>query len=123
MSLKPYDEMVRLYPGGFNVALEGGENHRWPIDKAKYKQLLGTGKAYLSAYTHEYKVSDRELDGRSTRKDYTWFNVQPPPERRSIAHRYAVYRAPKVPRGPSGALFVERIASAGDYFFPKSWCS
>ncbi len=64
-----------MYPGGFNVALEGGENHRWPIDEAKYRQLLGTGKAYLSKYTHEYKV--RALDGMSMQNEYTWFNVQP----------------------------------------------
>ena len=76
MSLKPsYGEMVRLYPGGFNVALEGGENYRWWIDEATYMRLLGTGKAYLSAYTHGYKV--RALDGRSMKDEYTWFNVQP----------------------------------------------
>lgn len=76
MGLKPsYDEMVRLYPGGFNVALEDGENYRWWIDEATYTRLLGTGKAYLSAYTHGYKV--RSLDGRSMQDEYTWFNVQP----------------------------------------------
>jgi len=67
--------MVRLYPGGFNVALEGGENYRWPIGEAEYMRLLGTGKAYLSKYTHGYKLT--ALDGISKRDEYTWFYVQP----------------------------------------------
>jgi hypothetical protein len=88
MSLKPYDEMVRLYPGGFNVALEGGETHRWPIDEAKYKQLLGTGKAYLSGYTHGYSRTSSAglIDGRSKEMDYIWFNVQP--------HEREIYNPP-----------------------------
>jgi hypothetical protein len=82
MSLKPYDEMVRLYTGGFSVNLlpfEGGEKYKWPIDKATYMRLLGTGDAYLSGYTHGYSRTSSAglIDGRSKEMDYIWFNVQP----------------------------------------------
>jgi hypothetical protein len=76
MILKPnFDEMVREYPGGFTVSIEGGQKYRWPINEPEYMKLLRTGKAYLSSYTHAY--TETALDGVSQRPAYTWFYVQP----------------------------------------------
>jgi hypothetical protein len=87
--------MIDKYPGGFNVSLDDGANDRRHfsggvsdaravIDEAAYKDLLRTGRAYLSGYTHRYQ--QRGLDGVSMVDADTWFNVPrvryPPPPRR-----------------------------------------
>ncbi len=89
-SLDPsYGEMVDKYPGGFKVSLverrandpndrqfaRGVSDARAVIDEAAYNELLGTRRAYLSAFTHGYK--QRALNGVDWEDAYTWFNVQP----------------------------------------------
>jgi hypothetical protein len=66
--------MLREYPYGFSVSIEGGQNYRWPITEPKYMELLSTGKAYLSSYTQISPISGID---RSKYHDPMWFNVQP----------------------------------------------
>jgi hypothetical protein len=81
-----YSEMMRKYPGGFNVSFPGAGRSKRPaaffggvsdaravIDEAAYNALLGTKRAYLSGYTHRYK--QRDIDGVSLVDADTWFNV------------------------------------------------